>query len=246
LWSSHNAAGSAAVTRLAQWDLLQSSPFPDPISSPAILKCSIDDDDDVNIEISYLVAGVKTISLATVYELPAPLVALFGSTVAGSVGEYLRADNFSHGTPSAFFKAGWDDITSDCGFPWISYFSAQKLEAEFPPIQCPVIGDVDTPQTIEIRGDVENPTIELTSTGEDGEPMISSVRLVGTVDESNPVFIDVESGRIYDSTGANRYSMLSSGSLHHFQPGRNYLQAIATDWGSYPAHIVASWRDALS
>jgi phage-related protein len=105
---------------------------------------------------------------------------------------------------------------------------------------------VDTPQLIELRGDVENPIIELTSTGEDGETMVGIMRLVGTVDENNPVFIDVGTGRIYDAAGANRYSMLSSGSLHHFQPGHNHLQVSATNWSPYPAQVYASWRDALS
>jgi hypothetical protein len=40
--------------------------------------------------------------------------------------------------------------------------------------------------------------------------------------------------------------MLSSGSLHHFQPGHNHLQVSATNWSPYPAQVYASWRDALS
>jgi hypothetical protein len=246
LWCSHNASGAAAVTRLAQWDLLQSSPFPNPINGPATLKCSIDTSNVVNIDITYVESGATVVSMSDSYTLPAPLVTLFGSGVAGHAGEYIRSDNWARANTGGLFKTGWTNITQDCGFPWISYFSVQKLEVEFPAIDCPVIGDVDTPQLIELRGDVENPIIELTSTGEDGETMVGIMRLVGTVDENNPVFIDVGTGRIYDAAGANRYSMLSSGSLHHFQPGHNHLQVSATNWSPYPAQVYASWRDALS
>jgi hypothetical protein len=248
LWSSHNTSGGAAATRLAQWDLIQTSPFPNPINGPATVKCSIGTDNVVRIDITYVDAGATIVSLSSSYTLPSALITLFGSSVAGHVGEYIRSDNWANATSTGdgSLKTGWIGIAHDVGFPWISYFSVQKQDVLFPSIDCPVIGDVDTPQMIELRGGAIDPIITLTSTSEDGEPMISTMRLVGTVAEDNPVFVDVGGGKIYDSAGANRYSMLNSGSLHRFQPGHNHLQVAATDWGAHPAHAYASWRDALS
>jgi hypothetical protein len=249
LWSSHNTSGTAAVSRLAQWDVLPSSPVADPMNGPMIVSCQIDANNVFKVDITFVnTSGATIVSLSKTYSLPSPLVSLFGSGVAGRVGEYVRADNWAHtSSPGGDFPypVGWSNMTSQTGFPWISYFSARELTSELPVVRCPVIGDVDTPQTIELRGDVVDPILTLSSTLEDGTPITSEMRLVGTVTEDNPLIIDTDKWTVYDSTGANRYSMVVAGSLHHLQPGVNDLQVVSTSWGAYPEHAVVSWRDAL-
>jgi hypothetical protein len=246
-----------ATTRLAQWDLLHLISFADPANTPVIATVSIQSNDSVLVQIGYESGGTQLTVMGDTYLMSSALAALFGSTVAGYSGEYIRSDNWSHGTVGGIFKTGWEDIISDVGFPWISYFRVQRGNAAFPIAYCPVIGDVDTPQVIELRGDMVDPIIGMASSDIPLNPlnptapvgaigMSSTMRLIGTTSEDNPVFVDVGRGKIYDSTGANRYSMLSYGSLHHFQPGHNYVAVGSMDWGSHPAHAHIFWRDALS
>lgn len=113
-------------------------------------------------------------------------------------------------------------------------------------MQIPVIGDIETPQRITLRGNIDGPILQLNSTDEDGSPISSTMRLTGVADEDNPVTIDVGDRTIKDAQGANRYSMLDSGSLHQLMPGSNELTLTARNWGSYPNHAQLAWRDALS
>jgi hypothetical protein len=242
LWSSHNASGSAAVTRLAQWDI--GSGATDAVSNPAqypmIIQAEIDTANNVNIDITGTSStGVPFVSLSDRYSLPSGLQPLFGTTVSGQVGELVRSDNWSNSS------AGWLPHVSAHGFPWISYFESTRSDVNPATMECQVIGDIETPQQIVLRGNIDSPILQLTSTNDDGSTT-STIRLEGVAQEANPVTVDVGKGTIKDSAGQNMYSMLSSGSLHEFKPGLNSLVVSARNWGSYPNHVQASWRDALS
>lgn len=242
LWSSHNASGAAAVTRLAQWDLLASlATLSDPARYPMIIEAEIDASQNVNFDISGTDnAGAPLHSMSGTYALPSALQPLFGTSVAGHCGEWMRSDNWA-----AFDD--WTDMTTlDVGFPWISYFEASMSNVAPGLMQIPVIGDIETPQRITLRGNIDGPILQLNSTDEDGSPISSTMRLTGVADEDNPVTIDVGDRTIKDAQGANRYSMLDSGSLHQLMPGSNELTLTARNWGSYPNHAQLAWRDALS
>lgn len=242
LWSSHDASGAAAVTRLAQWDISGGiRAVSDPSQYPIVVQAEIDANNNVNIEVTGTSnVGAPMTSLSQTYALPSGLLALFGTAVAGQVGEWIRSDNWNA-------LSNWSAMTSRVGFPWISYFEASVSDVAPGTMRCPVIGDVDTPQKIVLRGDIDSPIVSLASTDEGGDPISSTIRLNGVAQESNPVIIDVGEGTIEDSLGANRYSMLDSGYLQPLQPGINDFVVTARNWDtSYAHHVQAIWRDALA
>jgi hypothetical protein len=240
LWSSHNASGASAVTRLAQWDVSSMTAISDPAHYPMIIQAEIDASQNVNVDISgYDNTGAAITSLDQTYALPAALQTLFGTTVAGFCGEVIRSDNWAA-------TSRWAANTASFGFPWISYFESSSSNVSPGQISCPVIGDIETPQRIVLRGDINGPILQLNSTDEDGSPISSTMRLTGVAEESNPVTIDIADRTIKDATGLNCYSMLDSGSLHPLMPGVNDLVLTARGWGTYPYHAQLAWRDALS
>jgi hypothetical protein len=113
-------------------------------------------------------------------------------------------------------------------------------------LSCPVIGDADeVPWQLQLRGDLDSPTIVLISFGE--EVRTSTVRLSGTFTDTDPVTIDFDTR--HDPLRERRQLLRvqrQPGSRFEKLRGQNFVLIQAAGWDTAATvHAIASWRDAL-
>lgn len=246
LWCSHNTSGTPAATRLGAWDYStydSSTPYyPFSRLTDPMWLTSWMENNTVHWELwSNYPTSVGTVGRleARSYALPAPLQPVIGSTVEA--------------------RPGWSiDIersTSDLQFEVISYTSPfihyyEQSDVDFPAksITVPVIGSIDTPEKIELRGDIVDPIVSITVPAfEDKPAKTTTAHFQGSISNANPVTIDLAKGTVQDSFGQNQYGMLTTGSsFTTLRPGNNVITLRAGSWGAYPAHLLVSWSDALA
>lgn len=123
------------------------------------------------------------------------------------------------------------------------YFRASRYDIQPTTVAVPVIGDIDAPLKIQLRGDVVNPTLTLTTPS----GVARQISIVDTFTDANAVTIDSATGTIVDAAGVNRYGGVQPGSkIGHLEPGVNYLSLLAANWsGLLRPHAIIAWRDAL-
>jgi len=252
---SHNASGSASVTRLAGWD------YPDlpPIGvggMPTYPGVNFNPHTDLRWIDCQMVDNVITWSLwdqyptssivgsphnlqGGSYAIPSALQPIIGTGVAGQPGWSMYVSN-------SYDSISWLDTANNA--PYIHYFEASKADDVQPELPIGVIGDIETPPTIVLKGDVVDPLLTMVSTDDKGQELSSYARFIGTFADANPVTIDVNSGRITDSTGANAYNRLQPGSdFLSLRPGVNRLALRAANWNTNSGnHAEVHWRDALT
>lgn len=240
LWCSHNASGVATPTALGQWDISQPSTGGDIF----YLSTFLDTNNVVWVELwrgyPSAISFDNRIFIAS-YSLPSPLVSLLGSSITGSTGLAVQSTDWNGDAPTQSNKS------FTLGYPYNFHFESQE---NVPPAYavCSATGQVDTPESIELRGDVVNPIVTISSPSFDGnEPRSSVARLSGTFLESNPVTIDLsDSLTIKDSSGVDVFDRLMvPSSFVPFTPGVNLVSLQASSWGTYPQHGIVRWRDAL-
>lgn len=248
LWCSHNTSGTLAMTKLASWDYSSydsshgAYPFK-PGIDPQWLVSWLDVSNVVHWELwneypsSFNTSGRYESGSFT---LPSGLISVVGAAVAGHAGRSLTIQQPASGSADFYTLAGFP--------PFWHYFESSAFDV--PPVTAtsPVIGDIDTPQTIKLQGDLVDPVIQISVPEYDGFPARTSVaRMKGTIAESNPVTIDLTDGSIIDSMGNDLYSLVMPGfgDFAAFRPGQNYVSIQATNWASDAVHATVSWRDAL-
>jgi hypothetical protein len=245
LWCSHNTSGTLATTRLASWEYASYDsssslyPFNRVVDPMWLVSWVLSNTVHWELWRSYpslidVTGRVESGSFA----LPAPLQSVVGSGVAGSPGWSIDVERSNSQLNFAVISATP---------PYVHYY--EQSDASLPPqsITVPVIGDVDTPQVLQLRGDVVDPTISISVPAYDDLPARTSVaRFTGTTSDTNPITVDLERGTVTDSFGQNSYEMLLTGSdFTSLRPGKNVVSLQARSWGSYPSHLLVSWRDAL-
>jgi hypothetical protein len=245
LWCSHNAAGTSGATRLAGWDyqsydsssvLYPFSRLTDPMWLVSWLQGNV-----VHWELwSNYPAAVGTVGRleSQTYSLPAPLQTLIGSTVEARPGWSIDIEN----------------ATSDLQFevlaftpPYIHYYEQSDVDVPAKSITVPVMGDIDTPQTIELRGGIVDPIVSVTVPAFEDHPAKTTTAIFqGTISDANPITVNLANGTVQDSFGQNQYGMMKAGSsFATLRPGNNTITLRAGNWGAYPAHLLVGWQDAL-
>jgi len=253
---SHNAAGSASVTSLAHWDYpdlalpvgsVSGNLYPgvnfNPQSELRWLECEMLD----NVITWSLWDQYPTPSVvgsphklqSGSYAIPSGLQPIIGTGVAGHTGWSQYVSNTSD---SSNFTATANNA------PFIHYFESSKADQAEQELPIGVIGDIETPPTIVLRGGMIDPLLTMINTSESGEQLSSYARFIGTFLDNNPVTIDVNSGHITDAAGSNAYNLLQPGSdFLNFRPGINRIGLKASNWDSNAAdHAEVHWRDALT
>lgn len=246
LWSSHNAAGTAGATRLAGWDYASYNsstafyPF-SRLTDPMWLVSWMNNNTVYwQLWTNYpTTTGTTGLLEFQSYALPSALQTLVGSTIEGRPGWSIDIEN----------------STSDLQFevlsytpPYIHYYEQSDVDVPAKSITVPVIGSIDTPEKIELRGDIVDPIVSITVPAfEDKPAKTTTAHFQGSIANANPVTIDLAKGTVQDSFGQNKYGMLKTGSsFTTLRPGNNVITLRAGSWGSYPAHLLISWNDALA
>jgi hypothetical protein len=246
LWCSHNTSGTATQTRLAAWDYASydSSTYLYPFSrltDPMWLTSWM-----VNNTVYWQLWTNYPTSVGTVgllesqsYALPSALQTVIGSTVEARPGWSIDIENG----------------LSDLGFqvisytpPYIHYYEQSDVDVPAKSITVPVIGSIDTPEKIELRGDIVDPIVSITVPAFEEKPAkTTTAHFQGSISNANPVTVDLAKGTVQDSFGQNQYGMLKTGSsFTTLRPGNNVITLRAGSWGDYPAHLLVSWSDALA
>jgi hypothetical protein len=248
LWSSHDATGTLATTRLQTWDYASydssSGVYPfrpsrDPMWLVAYMLSNV-----VHWELwTNYPSPIDTSGLleSGSYAIPSGLQAVIGTGVAGSSGwgHTIMTDGATG--PAGVFQ----DLAGVP--PFTHYYESSDASLPAKTTTVPVIGSIDTPQKIEVRGDVVDPIVSISTPSFDGKPSRTSVaRFTGTIPEANPVTIDLADGSVRDSFGNNRRDLLVPGyEFAPYRPGINFVSMQAKSWStSVPTHLVTSWRDA--
>lgn len=129
--------------------------------------------------------------------------------------------------------------------PALWHFEARDASIAPASLAIPVIGDMATPPTFELRGDVVNPVIAMA--GPEGEGPTSTVAAFsGLFSESEPTIVDVGEGRVTDADGTDRYGDIWPGSrFRELDPdGLNQVTFSAASFGQGP-HLIVRWRDTV-
>jgi hypothetical protein len=249
LWASHNTSGTLTTTRLATWDYngianqasLNSVPFIAQ-SEPHYLVAELIN----NVVIWQLwsehpgplaPSDSESIVSSGLYSLPSALQPIVGSGINASVGFGMKIDNATSDT--------WTHTAFNA--PFVHYLEISDASDESSIVEVPVIGDIDTAATIELSGEMLDPTVYLSIPLEDGTSQTSRISLEGEIAANSQIIIDTGEGTIVDEVGNNRYDMLAPGSaIPMLQPGVNKLAIGAADWDDTLAeHISIKWRNAL-
>jgi hypothetical protein len=245
LWCSHNASGTLTTTMLRSWDyssydstsgLYPFQPSRDPMYLVSWMTANV-----VHWELWSAYPSLVDPSLRleqAQFSLPSGLVSVVGSGVAGSSGWSTRIGG-SGSNP---------DFAGLAATPPIFHYYESSDAALIPQTtSLTVIGSIETPQVIELRGDVLNPIVQVTVPEYDDHPQSTSVaRFAGTIRDSAPIYVDLSDGSVRDGLGNNRRDLLVAGSrFEMLRPGVNQVSIQATNWGNYTAHAITSWRDAL-
>jgi hypothetical protein len=242
LWCSHDTSGSPAVTRLAGWDVPTTNVID---GTRKNLRAYMDSTGTVYAELwDFNAPNLNDVGLIArqSFLLPGALAAVVGPTIAGRTGMMASLGRWDDGTGAGINVA---TMLTNYGPPYLSSFEAVDFNTALQLINCPVIGDVnDVPLRIELRGGIDSPTIAL-SRPESGKH--ASLALTGVFTDDDPVTIDMDNGTIKSASGANYFSRRQLGSrFFSLGSGQNIITVQAADWDSAaPAHVIASWRDAL-
>jgi hypothetical protein len=242
LWSSHASDGTATPTRLVGWDVPASVVTN---GERKHLRVFMDVTNTVYVELwDFNGPNFSDIGLITrqSFSLSGPLTTLYGASVAGRPGMIARLGQWDDGTGSGIDV---DLMKQNYDIPYLSTFEAVDFTNAAFFIVCPVIGDADdVPLKIQLRGGIDTPTIILTS-HETGK--VSALMLSGVFSESDPVTIDMDAGTIRSESGIDYFGRRITGSrFFSLEPGSNVLMIQAAGWDTNaPAHVIASWRDAL-
>jgi hypothetical protein len=162
-----------------------------------------------------------------IYQMTAPQITELGIGVAGQVGIIQGAAN-----------TNWPGTLT--GPPTVYYFEARKDDVPAVNQNILVMGNIDVPYVMDLRGDVVNPVVTITNP--DGEQHFA--RLLDTIQEANPVTINSREGTITDQNGLSRFGGFQPGSeMGYLKPGINNVQLDALTWGTGP-HAYMRWRDA--
>jgi hypothetical protein len=241
LWSSHNTSGGAGATKLAGWDIPVANLLD---STRKHLRTYMDGSNKVWVELWDRSPNFSDNGLITrqSFTLTASLISLYGAAIAGKPGMMARLARWDDGVHTGI---DIDKMARNYGPPYLSSFESINYAASAFFLGCPVIGDVDdVPVKIVLRGDIDTPTIVLTNidTGKTAALMLS-----GVFPEADPVTIDMDAGTIRSASGINYFARRAIGSrFFSFEPGLNVLTIQAAGWNTAaPAHVIASWRDAL-
>jgi hypothetical protein len=253
LWSSHDLLGTpGSPTKLAGWDYesINSAsgflPFR-PATDPMWLVSWMlnDGTDDVvywelwNTYPSTIDIGGKLESGS--YVIPSALAAVIGTSDAGEAGWSLRIPN---GPDQATFSL-LASVT-----PYMHYYESFDATLQPETSSSSVIGTIETPQVIQLRGDLIDPVLQISVPAFDDKPAKTSVaRFIGTMQESSPVTIDLSGSEISvtDASGIDRSNMVVPGSsFEMLRPGINHITLQAKGWSDQSTHCIASWRDALA
>lgn len=246
LWSSHADDGTPGTTKLSSWDYESY----DSSSGFYPFRAST----DPMWLVSWILADVLYWELWSTYpspidtsgriesgsyELSPDLITLIGSGVAGHTG-------WSMCVPKAFDQGSFDALVDEP--PFLHYFESSKADVPAVTMSMAVIGSIDTPQVLQLRGDIVDPIVTISVPAYEDKPAWTSIaRFTGTMLESDPISISLSpETTITNSTGADRYDLALPGSdFAMLRPGANSITIQAKSWGEYAAHAVVSWRDAL-
>jgi hypothetical protein len=246
LWCSHNTSGTLATTRLSQWDYASydsasgNLPFNPLVDQMYLVSYML-----ANVVHWELWRGYPSISDTTnrleagSYTLSSSLQPVVGTSVAGSVG-------MSLGISRTASQNAFNGLSNTP--PFVHYFESSKADVPGQSLVCPVIGTIDTPQRVQLRGDLVDPIVSITVPEFDGKSARTSVaKFAGTLPESAPITIDMDDGSVLDAHGANQYGMMLHGSsFEAFRPGLNVVSVQAKSWSTAAlAHAIATWNDAL-
>jgi hypothetical protein len=241
LWSSHGATGSAGVTKLAGWDVPTGNIIDGHLKH---VRAYMDASDVVYVELWDQDPNLNDVGLIArhSFQMASGLAAVVGHTVAGRAGMMTRLARWDDGT---HVGVGVSEMQLNYDTPYLSSFEALDYSTALLLIGCPVIGDADdVPLQVVLRGDIDTPSIVLINrdTGE-----TYALRLSGVFPESDPVTVDLDAGTIRSASGVNYRSRRVVGSrFFSLSPGQNVLAVQAVGWNSSaPAHVIATWRDAL-
>lgn len=247
LWCSHNSSGTLTTTRLAFWDYsyvdpstVWNIPF-DPRATPMWLVAFLDTSNTVTMQLwDAYPSDFNPSSMIeqNTFTLPSGLLSVIGSAVAGNTGWILK-------TSAALNSTGWASTAPSP--PFIHYFEERRADVPIQSTLIPVIGDVDTPQKIQLRGNMLDPFLTMVVPTEDGGTESAQARFDGTIFDFDPVTVNLNDGSVTFSDGSNAYIKLLPGSRFlNLRPGTNIIELSASDWDTtIPAHAVVSWRDAL-
>lgn len=245
LWCSHNTSGTLGTTKLEGWEYTSTAdagyPFRPATDPMWITSWMLDDVVYWELWSTYpnLIDITRRVESGS-FALPAGLQSVVGSAVAGSAGwSHAIKKGATPGDGTWAFNASLP--------PYIHYY--ESSDASTPPVteSISVIGSIETPQIVELRGDLVDPIVQITVPEFDDQPQTTSVaRFQGIIDDSSPIFIDLADSSVRDAFGVNRRDLLVPGSrFEMFRPGVNKVTIQAKSWGDYPTHTIVSHRDAL-
>jgi hypothetical protein len=185
----------------------------------------IDANNIITFELWSSYPGPGSIMIGQVqHQMTAGQIAELGIGVSGQVGVV-------HGAAS---------VSPYSSGPTIYMFEARRNDIAPVSKQIMVIGNIDVPYEMELRGDVVNPVITI---GNSDGPFVS--RFTDTFQEANPVLLDSRFGTVQEvQSGISRFGGLQGGSsLGYLKPGLNTVQIDSLNWGVGP-HALMRWRDA--
>lgn len=172
--------------------------------------------------------GNYTPLISTSYQLTAPQITALGAGVSGASG-VVYILGFNSRVSGKYSSGG------------ICKYTSRRDDIALASSSAVVLGDVDTPPRLRLGGDTVNPVVTI-STPDGGS---STLQFIDTFTQTNPAFIDFDQGTIIDSTGANRFGGVQSGSsMRNLQPGVNTVTIQAENWTSSVQHAIVWWRDA--
>jgi hypothetical protein len=173
------------------------------------------------------------------YVLPSGLAGVVGTGDQGEPGWSMRLPK---NTGSFDYLAGFP--------PYMHYYESYDATLQPRTTSVSVIGTIETPQSMQLGGDMVDPILQISVPEFDGRPAkVSVARFTGTIQESSPITIDLggDGVSIIDGLGLDRSDMVVPGSsFEMFRPGTNHITLQAKDWSEASAHCVVSWRDALA
>lgn len=248
LWCSHTAAGASGTTRLGAWDV--------PVASIVdgkrkYLRTYMDSTCTIWVELWSAAPNplddglIVRKSFQPVGGAGSTLGGVIGPSVAGRAGMIARLARWDDGTHVGLSTSAAAAQLLDYVAPYLSSFDAVDYVTGTAYVLCPVIGDVDdVPLRLQLRGDIDTPTIVHThlDTG-----VTETLRLSGVFSEADPVTVDMDAGTIVSDSGIDYFDRRQPGSrFFALKPGHNVLAVQAAGWDANdPAHLIATWRDAL-
>jgi len=242
LWCSHTAAGASGTTRLAAWDV----PVANIIDGTRKhLRAFMDPAGVIYVELwDFNAPNFNDVGLIArnTFTISGGLSAVIGPTILGRAGMMARLARWDNGAGAGI---SIEEMLLNYGAPYLSSFEVVDFTSALQLLNCPVIGDADNvPLRLELRGGVVAPIISLSSLE---AAQSASISLSSTFTDADPVTVDMDAGTIRSASGTNHFDRRQLGSrFFSLAPGQNIITVQAAGWDSAaPAHVIATWRDAL-